>query len=66
MADDRKQPGRIRGDTPTNEDELRRELRRDPEFEMPDPEQVDRDIDQARRGMRRTRRARKPPRTSKS
>ena len=30
-----------------NDDRIRKELRRDPEFEMPDPEQVKRDIDQA-------------------
>lgn len=30
-----------------NDERIGKELRRDPEFEMPDPEQVKRDIDQA-------------------
>lgn len=54
MADDLNQ-GRNPGnqgdtkssDTKNSEEQLRRELRRDPEFEMPDPEQVDRDIAKA-------------------
>jgi hypothetical protein len=53
MADDRKQQGSNRGDSQTNEEQLRRELRRDPEFEMPDPEQVDRDIEQAEKTYRK-------------
>lgn len=52
MADDLKKD-RNRADSQTNEDELRRELRRDPEFEMPDPEQVDRDIEQAEKTYRK-------------
>ena len=61
MADDRKQPGRNPGDSPTNEDELRRELRRDPEFEMPDPEQVDRDIDQAEKRYKKDEKGKNAP-----
>ena len=44
MADD------IKRDSDKNvsdEDRLRKELRRDPEFEMPDPDQVERDIKEA-------------------
>jgi hypothetical protein len=44
MADD------IKRDSDKNlsdEDRLRKELRRDPEFEMPDPDQVERDIKDA-------------------
>ena len=35
------------------EEQLRRELRRDPEFEMPDPEQVERDIAEAEKNYRK-------------
>ena len=44
MADD------IKRDSDKNlsdEDRLRKELRRDPEFEMPDPDQVERNIKEA-------------------
>ena len=44
MADD------VKRDSDKNlsdEDRLRKELRRDPEFEMPDPDQVERDIKEA-------------------
>ena len=44
MADD------VKRDSDKNlsdEDRLRKELRRDPEFEIPDPEQVERDIKEA-------------------
>ena len=53
MADDRKQQGGNRDDSHVTEDELRREPGRDPEFEMPDPDQVDRDIDQAEKTHRK-------------
>lgn len=36
----------------TDDEKLKRELRRDPEFEMPDPEQVERDIEQAQKTYR--------------
>jgi hypothetical protein len=52
MADDRNQ-NRNQGDSQTSEEQLRRELRRDPEFEMPDPEQVERDIAEAEKNYRK-------------
>jgi len=52
MADDRN-PKSNQGDSKTSEEQLRRELRRDPEFEMPDPEQVERDIEQAEKTYRK-------------
>lgn len=55
MADDRNQKpnqDRTPADSQASEEQLRRELRRDPEFEMPDPEQVERDIQEAEKTYR--------------
>jgi hypothetical protein len=52
MADNRDQ-NRNQGDSQTSEEQLRRELRRDPEFEMPDPEQVEQDIKEAEKVYRK-------------
>jgi hypothetical protein len=43
MADERNRNRKQESD----EDRLRRELRRDPEFEVPDPDQVKKDIESA-------------------
>jgi hypothetical protein len=52
MADDRNQ-NRTGNDKQSAEERLKKELRRDPEFEMPDPQQVDRDIEQAEKTYRK-------------
>lgn len=55
MADDRNQNRKSgnQGDSQSSDEQLRRELRRDPEFEMPDPEQVERDIAEAEKTYRK-------------
>ncbi|MBV8207083.1 MAG: hypothetical protein JO041_09845 [Acidobacteria bacterium] len=40
-------------DSNKEDERLRRELRRDPEFEMPDPEQVDGEIKEAEKVYRK-------------
>ena len=48
MADERNRNQQDQDD----EERLRNELRRDPEFEMPDPDQVERDIERAEKDYR--------------
>jgi hypothetical protein len=45
----------------TNQDGLCRELRGDPEFELPDPEQVDRDLDQAEKRYKKDEKGKNAP-----